>query len=314
MAVATTAEEVSLAQDEGDEDGGVVVDAKGNYFNIRYNKSFTAKLIQSSDETKGYYGELKNEVLSYAKAKSRVSWAYDSVNAGREAVAKFGVRGKTLCLYLPLKAEELDKKYKVEAIESAKYASVPCMYRIKNERRLRYAKELIAAACNALGLEKGETKGENYYLPFESTEALVKKNLVKELTVAATSTQIEKAKTEGTIRIVEQVSASEVNSLIANEVAAAAIIVEGNAQRKAPGKKGIINVDTLSANFASDDVITIQSLRDKKLIEPGVKQVKLLARGKLDKVLHVELQDYSLEAVKMVIATGGTVKRVGPAK
>ena len=95
---------------------------------------------------------------------------------------------------------------------------------------------------------------------------------------------------------------------------AAAIIVEGSAQRKPTGKKGIINVDTLSANFASGYVITIQSLRDKKLIEPGVKQVKLLARGKLDKVLHVELQDYSLEAVKMVIATGGTVKRVGSAK
>ena len=306
VAVATTAEEVSLAQDEGDEDGGVVVDAKGNYFNIRYNKSFTAKLIQSSDETKGYYGELKNEILSYAKAKSRVSWAYDSVNAGREAVAKFGVRGKTLCLYLPLKAEELDEKYKVEAIESAKYAAVPCMYRIKNERRLRYAKELIATACNALGLEKGETKGENYYLPFESTEALVKKNLVKELTVAATSTQIEKAKTEGTIRIVESVSATEVNDLISTEIAAAAIT---ESDTHATGKKGIVNVDTLSRQYNAGDTVTVESLHEKKLIAPGVKQVKLLARGVLDKKLHVELQDYSIEAVKMILATGGTVKK-----
>ena len=32
--------------------------------------------------------------------------------------------------------------------------------------------------------------------------------------------------------------------------------------------------------------------------------------GTLDKKLHVELQDYSIEAVKMIIATGGTVKKV----
>lgn len=40
------------------------------------------------------------------------------------------------------------------------------------------------------------------------------------------------------------------------------------------------------------------------------KQVKLLARGTLNKALRVELQDFSIEAVKMVIAIGGTVKRV----
>ena len=306
VAVETPVQEVSLEQDEAEEDGGVVVDAKGNYFNIRYNKSFTAKLIQSSDETKKYYGELKNEVLSYAKAKSRVSWAYDSVNAGRVAVAKFGVRGKTLCLYLPLKAEELDEKYKVETIESTKYSAVPCMYRIKNDRRLRYAKELIAMVYTNLGLEKGETKAENYYLPYETTEALIGKELIKELTLAATATQIEKAKTEGTIRIVESVSATEVNSLISTEIATAAIT---ESDTHATGKKGIVNVDTLSMNYNAGDTVTVKSLQEKKLIAPGVKQVKLLARGKLNKALHVELQDYSIEAVKMILATGGTVKR-----
>ena len=74
-----------------------------NYFNIRYNKSFTAKLIQSSDETKGYYGELKNEVLSYTKAKSHVSWAYDSVNAGREHIVKFSISNCKIILSKRLK-------------------------------------------------------------------------------------------------------------------------------------------------------------------------------------------------------------------
>ena len=290
-----------------EEDGGVVVDAKGNYFNIRYNKSFTAKLIQSSDDAKKYYGELKNEVLSYGKAKSRLSWAYDSVNAGRAPIVKFVVRGKTLCVYFPLNAAELNEKYKVETVDAAKYAAVPCMYRIKNERRLRYAKELIETVCASLGLTKKEAKNEDYYLPYETTEALIAKGLIKELTSAATSVQIERAKKDGAIRVVKQVSASEVNVMISNEIAASAIVNERKTART--GKKGTINVDTLSANFLAGDTVNIETLKAKKLIPASVGQVKLLARGHLDKVLHVELQDYSIDAVKMILATGGTVKR-----
>ena len=73
--------------------------------------------------------------------------------------------------------------------------------------------------------------------------------------------------------------------------------------------KEIINVDVLSANFNDGDTVTIDSLKAKKLVPQSAKQVKLLARGTLDKALHVELQDYSIEAVKMIIATGGTVKK-----
>ena len=167
------------------EENGIVVGASRNDFNIRYEKSFMAKLIQSSDETKAYYGELKNEVLSYGKTKSHVSWAYDSVNAGRAPVLKFKVRGKTLCVYFALNVDDYaNSKYKVEKAGSAKYESVPCMYRIKNNRRLGYAKDLIAAVCEKRGLTKGDVPTEDYRLPYESTEALLEKGLVKELPVA----------------------------------------------------------------------------------------------------------------------------------
>ena len=145
-------------------------------------------------------------------------------------------------------------------------------------------------------------------MSYETTEALVAKGLVKELTVAATSTQIERAKAEGTIRIIDHVSALKVDALISNEVAASAIVTER--RTASTGKRGTINVDVLSANFESGETVTIESLKEKKLIPASVGQVKLLARGTLNKVLYVELQDYSIEAVKMILATGGTVKRV----
>ncbi len=179
------APEVAATESDDEEDETVVVmDEQGNYFRIRFNKSFTAKLMQSSDDAKRYYTELKNEILSYKKAKSRISWSYDSINAGRTPLVKFGIRGKTLCVYYSLNPDDyIDTKYKVEKMEAAKYEMVPCMYRIKNDRRLKYAKDLFAVVCGNLGLKKGEVPTEDYTLPYKPTNELVEEGLIKEVKV-----------------------------------------------------------------------------------------------------------------------------------
>ena len=112
------------------------------------------------------------------------------------------------------------------------------------------------------------------------------------------------------IRTVSHVTVDEAKEIVTDEQAEAAITVSEEGTASHVGKKDIVNVDTLCENFADGDTITIEALKEKKLVPPKSKLVKLLARGELNKVLHVELQDFSLEAVKMVIATGGTVKRV----
>ena len=178
-------EEAINETNEDEEEVVTVKDEKGNAFQIRFIKSFTAKLIQSPIETKKYYEELKNEVLSYSGTHSRVSWHFDAVNAGREYVLKFAIRGKTLCVYLPLNADDYaDSKYKVEKVESKRYEDVPCLYRIKNDRRLGYVKELIAAVASNLGLEKGEEQHEIYSnLPYEENKPLLERGLIKEIKI-----------------------------------------------------------------------------------------------------------------------------------
>ena len=109
------------------------------------------------------------------------------------------------------------------------------------------------------------------------------------------------------IHTVSHVTVAEAQAMVTDEQAEDAI---EEAVTEHTGKKGIINVDTLSNAFDEGDTVTVAKLREMKLIPPSVGQVKLLARGTLNKVLHIELQDFSLEAVKMVIATGGTVKHV----
>ena len=123
-----------------------IVASPGMFIRYRYNRSFEAKLIQSDDTVKRYYSELKNCLLSYKKVTSRISWRHESFRKGRPAAAKFVIRGKTLCLCLALDPENYEEsKYIVDDMSRyAKFANTPLMYRIKNERRLRYAKELIA--------------------------------------------------------------------------------------------------------------------------------------------------------------------------
>ncbi len=95
-------------------------------------KSFVAKLSQSRNEVKEYYGTLKNKLMSYKKVKNRISFSYERFNIGRKSLAKLSIRGKTLCLYVALDSEMFnDTKYKVEQVVSKKYSQTPTMFRIK---------------------------------------------------------------------------------------------------------------------------------------------------------------------------------------
>ena len=183
----TTAEEeeeddATLADfaDEETEEVEVVVTETGRV--LRYNRSFTARLIQGGDVLQARYTELKNYLLSYKKVKSRISWKRDSFHCGRQTVATFAIRGKTLCLCLATEPNQYEEtKYKVKdlRIRSPK-TKTPLLYQIRNERRVGYAKDLIDRMMEELGIERlAEAATEDYRLPYETTEALIERELIK---------------------------------------------------------------------------------------------------------------------------------------
>jgi predicted transcriptional regulator len=106
----------------------------------------------------------------------------------------------------------------------------------------------------------------------------------------------------------KEVTAKEVNTLLPDVVAKA--MVQNESTGKKYYHKDIINVDTLSANFESGATVNLESLKQKGLIANNVDAVKVLARGTLTKKLTVELQDFSIEAVKMILLTGGEARKV----
>ena len=142
-------------------------------------KSFKAKISQTSSDTKYYYGEIKNELLFLKGIKSRTSWKYETFSNKKTPVVRLSVIGKTLCMLLNKKADELDEKYYAEDVSGIKkYEGTPTLIRIKSQRGLKYAKEIISD----LGFEKRknfEKYRMDYNIPYETTEALKAKKLIK---------------------------------------------------------------------------------------------------------------------------------------
>ena len=96
---------------------------------------------------------------------------------------------------------------------------------------------------------------------------------------------------------------------MSDEKAKASIQIE-TVQKTRIGSKEIINIDVLSNNFNDGDEVTIEALIEKKLVPSKTGYIKLLARGSLDKKLIVYVNDYSLQAVKMITLLGGQVKQI----
>lgn len=158
---------------------------------VHYDRSFTAKIIQLKDDSKEWYTHVKNELLSYQKVKGRVSWKRETFRLGRSAVARFVVRGKTLCLLLAVEpAGFTGTKFNVEDVSAvAATADTPCLYRIKSARRAKYAKELIGAVMKELAIRKDPNfEPQDYYVAYEGTMGLMQKGLIKRVVTNSSRT------------------------------------------------------------------------------------------------------------------------------
>lgn len=277
----------------------------------RYNKSFTAKLIQSPDPVKQYYVDLANELLTYDKVRNRISWTNSSFYIGRKAVSKFSIRGKTLYLYLALDPKEfLNTKYFIIDESAVKrYEAVPLGMKVKSGRGVKFGKELIEILMQKLGAARSEGKIESvklYDYPYDTTKNLLERGLIKLKTEEGQPLTDADCLIWADFERREQVSATEVRNLISDEVAVSFIEEKEEAEEVVLSKpKGIINIDTLSENYEANETVTIESLKEKKLIGNSVNHVKVLARGILNKPLIVKMPEFSVDAVKMILLTGG---------
>ena len=296
-----------------------VVDGKQVY--VRYVFSFSAKLIQSPQEVQQRYGEIMDEVNAYAKVKTSVSWRQLRIYQGRKTLAVMLFKGRKLCMAFALNPKDYEEsKYRgMDLSEVKRFEKTPMLLKLTSPRKVKYAKYLFEQVALTNGLEKGEVTATEFALPYRETEQLVAEGLVRKFVSGdvdgAEEVQVDISELiRSSITVNEAhvaISDSEAEKLVekatphddAPEVAAAAApAVYGN-------KRGIVNIDTLSAHFDAGDEVTLAQLIQKGLVQKNVGRLKVLARGTLDKPLTVCADDFSIDAVKMIVLTGGKAVR-----
>lgn len=106
------------------------------------------------------------------------------------------------------------------------------------------------------------------------------------------------------------VSVAEAHESMTDEAAESMVIVASGTPSPTTGRKAVVNIDTISANFNDGDTVDLDALKEKKLVSRKETAVKILARGRLNKQLNVVANDFSADAVKMICLMGGTATRV----
>ena len=164
---------------------GELIDAETGLV-VRLKRSFTAKMKQSDEKIKSYYSDIKNELTSYKKINSNVSWHGDRFNFGRDTVAKIGINGKTLCFYIDLDPNDPELKqtvYHQKDVSAQKaYESTPFMVKVKSDAALKKALRLVGILAEKREAEKNTNfEPVDYVLEFayESTKSLFEAGYIK---------------------------------------------------------------------------------------------------------------------------------------
>ena len=150
---------------------------------IKYIKSFKAKMMLASEETKEYFAKIVNGLLKYTKVKMRESQQYVTFKRGKDLLCKIAVRGKTLCVHFALEPSRLDDKYFITDLSGVrKFAETPSMLKVKSERGVKYAFELIDAGRERFGLTENAKYKESVTTadyPSADMNTLIASGLVK---------------------------------------------------------------------------------------------------------------------------------------
>ena len=109
---------------------------------------------------------------------------------------------------------------------------------------------------------------------------------------------------EVTLEIVDQIGADEVDDLLSDAAAMSTVLYESGAGH---GKMGIVNIGEIDGAFEANETVTMALLKQRGLLQKSFGRVKILANGMLSKPLTVKAENYSVQAIKMIELTGGTV-------
>lgn len=249
--------------------------------------TFLEELMLSSPTNKKFYSEVKNYALSYGIS--------DNLLENKEIFRKKGIAlelrldKKGLCTYLSTAPEPwIERGFSILTVS---YKEAPVLLNVNSRKAFREFKIIFDDIMRQRGVFKNP-----YYEEVDFVETLLPNGsaVLKELGFAED-------------RLLEEVNAKSIP-----------VDLPKTMEQRVPTKTiafpdeeevAEIALDTLCNYFTGSDCITLELLKEKKLIK-NANSIRILARGTLDKPLTIYADSFEEDAVKMIYLTNGTAVKL----
>ena len=286
-------EEDEEEEEESDPDAPKLITAADTI--KRRTSTMRGRLRYGSDVNKAIYEELVNHLLQYKNVTRSLTNRADNFKSKGSLLAKITLTGKTLKLYLPLDAELYDyDKYHQLITEKNGYEEVPFTIKVKSNRGLKYAKELIDEAMAQKGVERKKKAGE--------------KKSFKELILLQKGSLLIKAKKTDKLR--SRVDSQDANAKLTDSEAQELVRIKYVPVSDEVKKTAFVGLDKIEELYNDCDMVNIKTLRKRGLVKEEHNRVKIIGGGTLTKSLKVYAEEYSLTAIKMIVLLGGKVVKL----
>ncbi len=285
-------EELPVEEENNNEE---IIDVPTDKLVIRRTK-FINKMKFTSDKTKEYYSQIKNLLLSYG-TKNKVARRNEAFRKSG-LVAKVSISGKSLRLHLPLDPNDAErfptsKYHQFSLADKKQYSEVPFTLKIKSDRALKRALELIELVCLEKPLKKKRKYEETDFtkdLQIDGEAIFEKLGLLDEMTDNVNKEYIEKFEAnhfddiDAIVQLLPKINKVEPN--------------EGETQN--------VYIDTVLDKI-EDDVINLDSLKKANLISLSTNNICVKIHENLNKPITVECDEITSDAVVAVLAVNGKV-------
>ena len=250
----------------------------------------------TSDKTKEYYSQIKNLLLSYG-TKNKVARRNEAFRKSG-LVAKISISGKSLRLHLPLDPNDEErfptsKYHQISLANKKQYSEVPFTLKIKSDRALKRALELIELVCLEKPLKKKRKYEETDFtkdLQVDGEAIFEKLGLLDEMT--------------------DNVNKEYIDNFEANHMddidAIVQLLPKINKVEPNEGETQNIYIDTVLDKIEGD-VINLDSLKKANLISLSTNNICVKIHENLNKPITVECDEITSDAVVAVLAVNGKI-------
>lgn len=272
-----------------------IIDVPTDKLVIRRTK-FINKMKFTSDKTKEYYSQIKNLLLSYG-TKNKVARRNEAFRKSG-LVAKISISGKSLRLHLPLDPNDEErfptsKYHQISLANKKQYSEVPFTLKIKSDRALKRALELIELVCLEKPLKKKKKYEETDFtkdLQVDGEAIFEKLGLLDEMT--------------------DNVNKEYIDNFEANHMddidAIVQLLPKINKVEPNEGETQNIYIDTVLDKIEGD-VINLDSLKKANLISLSTNNICVKIHENLNKPITVECDEITSDAVVAVLAVNGKI-------